>query len=115
MTLKDKIILVLLSIITLGIYPLIIFKNKNKEVKSELSTSNKISINIDKLKTLLGGKKNIAGAEYTHTKVKIFLKDTKLANINKIKELKGISGVFGTSKNITIIVGNQAKLLAESL
>lgn len=115
MTLKDKIILIFLSIITFGIYPLVIFRKKEQAINSKLSTSNKITINIDKLKTLLGSSQNIVGSEYTHTKVKIFLKDTNLVNSEELQKLKGISGIFNTSKSTTIIVGNQAKAVAEKL
>ena len=94
MTLKDKIILFLLSIITIGIYPIIIFRKRDNTVKKELSSLDKTTINIDKLRKLLGESQNIIGSEYTHTKVKIFVKNPSLIDINELRKLKGISGLF---------------------
>ena len=115
MTGKDKIIYILLVIITLGIYLVVIRKKKNNSPNGELSLSSKITVNLDKLRDLLGGKNNIAGSEYTHTKVKIYVNDRNKTNIEAIKSLKGISGIFAGSKYITIIVGNQAKQLSETI
>lgn len=112
MTFKDKLILILLTIITLGIYLIVIYKRKPKAKADELSSADKVSLNIDKLKELLGGD-NVSGSEYTHTKVKIFIKDRNKVNVEELQKLKGISGVFATTKYVTIIVGNQAKKVAE--
>lgn len=114
MTFKDKLLLILLTIFTLGIYLIVIYKNKSKPESSELSRSEKVTVDIDKLKSLLG-EDNIVGSEFTHTKVKIFIKDKSKVNVNEIQNLKGISGVFASSKYITIIVGNQAKKIATLL
>lgn len=114
MTFKDKLILIILSIITLGIYPIVLFKKKNHSVKDELSTS-KVVTDIKKLQEFLGGKDNVVGTEYSHTKIKIYVKDKTKVNIENIQSLKGISGVFASSKSVTIIVGKQAKDLAAQL
>lgn len=114
MTFKDKLILVLLTIITLGIYLIVVYKKKNKPVASELSRAEKVTLDIEKLKSLLG-ENNIKGVEFTHTKVKIFFDDKNKVNADEIQKLKGVSGVFATSKHITIIVGNQAKKIATML
>lgn len=115
MTFKDKLLLILLSIITLGIYPLIIFKRRAPEVKSELSADDKLSVNIEKLRENLGSDKNIIGVEFTHTKVKIYVKEKSKVNMDALSKQKGISGVFATSRSITIIVGNSAKAISEKL
>lgn len=114
MTFKDKLILVLLTIITLGIYLIVIYKKKPKSTANELSIADKVTVDLDKLKSLLG-EGNIAGSEYTHTKVKIWFHDKSKVNVEEIQKLKGISGVFATTKYITIIVGNQAKKIATAL
>lgn len=115
MTFKDKLILILLSIITLGIYPLVIFKRTPLEVKTELSADDKLSVNIDKLRENLGTEENIVGVEFTHTKVKIYVKEKSKVSMDALSKQKGISGVFATSKSITIIVGNSAKTISEKL
>lgn len=114
MTFKDKLILVLLTIITLGIYLIVIYKKKHKPESTELSTAEKITVDVDKLKSLIGDQ-NVAGVEFTHTKVKIYIHDKNKVNVDDIQKLKGVSGVFATSKHITIIVGNQAKKIAAML
>ncbi|WKX02713.1 PTS transporter subunit EIIB [Candidatus Mycoplasma mahonii] len=113
---KDKIILIFISIITLGIYPLIIFrKQKFVETSDELSRSNSSIIDVKILINLLGGKENILSTNNTHTKIKIYFRDKKKVNIDEIKSSKGVSGIFISSDAITIIVGNSAKFLKEQL
>lgn len=115
MTLKDKIILILLSLLTLGIYPIFIFKKKNNTVSSQLSNSDKVSVNVEKLVSNLGGSDNIIQVEYTHTKIKAFIENKNLVNVDALSKQKGVSGVFATSKFITLIVGNTAKSIAQHL
>ncbi|NQZ66043.1 MAG: PTS glucose transporter subunit IIB [Mycoplasmatales bacterium] len=115
MTGKDKFIYILLSIITLGIYPYMINKRKNENFSNELSEANKLSIKIEKLIEYLGGKENIIGTEYTHTKIKIFFNEKSKLQVENIEKLKSVSGIVASSKYITIIVGNQAKKIAENL
>lgn len=115
MTLKDKLIFILLSILTLGIFPLVIYLKKNQQPKAELSAAKKSTINIKKLVDFLGSPKNIEGAIYSYTKVKIYITDHSKIDLQNIKTMKGISGVFSTSKSVTIIVGNQAKVVAQEI
>lgn len=115
MTLKDKLIFIFLTIITIGIYPIIVFKGKNQSVSTELSKNEKFSVDLNKLKNNLGGLDNITQVEYTHTKIKIFIENKNLVNVEALSKQKGISGVFATSKFITIIVGNTAKAIATHL
>ena len=115
MTFKDKLILFTLSILTLGIYPIIVFNKKHSSTPNQLSSATKVTVDTKSLIEQLGGEKNIAGAEYTQTKVKIFIKDRQVVNVEKIQDIKNISGVFATTKYITIIVGKQAKELAAML
>ena len=111
---RELFIFIFLSVITLGIYPFIIFNFKSEETTNELSYSKKLSVNYKKLLEILN-KDIISGVEYTHSKVKIFIKETKKIDPEEIKNMKGISGVFITSDSVTLIVGNQAKELANVL
>ena len=115
MTIKEKIILIFLSIITLGLYPLIVFNKKKMTVATTLKTSEKVTLNMILLRKALGGRDNIIGAEYTYTKVKVFVNNRSNVNLKDVSSIKGISGVMGTSKSVTVIVGKQAKLVAESI
>ncbi|MGL6125325.1 MAG: PTS glucose transporter subunit IIB [Metamycoplasmataceae bacterium] len=107
MTNKEKFIYWFLIIITFGLI-LLYWKTKKVETKDELSRREKISININKLVLYLGGSKNIKSTTSTHTKVKIFFNDRDKIEVQKIKEIDGISGIFMTSNYIQIIVGNEA-------
>ncbi len=115
MTLKNKILFIILSILTLGIYPILVYRAGGTETKTELSSSTKPTVNLVLLRKALGGVDNVAGVEYTHTKLKIFLKNTKLADNDVVRKLKGVSGLVISSVAITIIVGNSAKEMAKQL
>ncbi len=112
MLFKDKLKLIMLSIITLGVYPILVLRSKNTKTSLELSTTEKLIVNIDKLRKELGGKENITGATNTHNKVKVDIKTRNGVTLDNIKNLKGVSGVFATSTSVTIVVGNSAKKIA---
>ncbi|MCK5806855.1 MAG: hypothetical protein KAG91_00495 [Mycoplasmataceae bacterium] len=112
MTKKEKFIYLIISIITLGIYPIIINKKTTKETNGDLSEAKKITVDVTKLIENLGGKENIVVVEYTHTKLKIFTRASSAVNVELINGQKGITGVVASSKAITLIVGNQAKQLS---
>lgn len=112
MTFKDKLLLTLLGVFTLGIYPIIVFTKKPKTVQKQLTVDKPIT-SATKLISLLGGKDNIASAEYTHTKIKVFISDKKKVDAEGIKNLKGVSGIVMSSKYATIIVGKQAAELSK--
>ena len=95
MTLKDKLIFIVLSIITLGIFLIVVFAKKNKKQKNELSVSKKISFDVKKLVELLGTKGNIEGAIYTHTKVKIHFSDRSKVDAKNIKNRCHLILTFG--------------------
>lgn len=113
MTLKDKILYTMISIITFGIYPIVIKKKVKKASSGDLAVKQTIDSSV--LIQALGGKENIASAEYTQTKIKIFIKNKDSVKLDEIEQIKGVSGVVANSKNVSIIVGKQAKLVAESL
>ncbi|MGL5732564.1 MAG: PTS glucose transporter subunit IIB [Metamycoplasmataceae bacterium] len=114
MTGKEKFIYWFLTIITFGLIRLH-WRTKRVEVKDELSRKDKITINMNKLIAFLGGPENIASVESTHTKVKIFFKERESVEIENIRAINGISGVFVTSNYLQIIVGKEALLIEHHL
>ncbi|MGL5205783.1 MAG: PTS glucose transporter subunit IIB [Metamycoplasmataceae bacterium] len=114
MTGKEKFIYWFLTIITFGLIHLH-WKTKKVAVKDELSRKDRITINMNKLINFLGGPENISSVESTHTKVKIFLKNREIVEIENIRSINGISGVFVTSNYLQIIVGNEALLIEQNL
>lgn len=63
----------------------------------------------------LGQIDNIKSVNATHHKVKIHYHNYEKLDLNAIKNLPGISGVFINDKAIDLIVGNQAALVATAL
>jgi len=113
MTIKNKIILVLITIFTLGIFWIFYFQKKKKKT-NELSRTTKIPFSIKKLVHAIG-EDNIIRSEYTHTKIKIFVHSSSKINMDEIKKIKTISGTLKTSTSITLIVGNSAQALSTTL
>lgn len=114
MTFKEKFLFVFLQIITFGL--IWIYWNKQKakfSQENQLSVATKTNFDVEKLIELVGNKDNILEVTNTHTKVKIQFKDRYQVNQNEINNLKGISGIFFNDQTITIIVGNEAKLIQE--
>lgn len=111
---KQKTIFIFLQIITLGL--IWIYWNKKKEQEKDyLSTAKKININIDKLILNVGGIKNIEKIDSTQNKVKFFYKERNDINLEDVKKIKSISGIFINDKSLDIIVGNQAELIKEEI
>ena len=115
MLFKDKLKLIFLSVITLGVYPVVVFRKKETQASLTLSESSNIKVDLNKLRTNLGEKENIKETSSTHTKVNIKIVSRDNVNIESLQKMKGISGVFATSTSVTIIVGNTAKKIADSL
>lgn len=113
MTKKQKFIYVFVSVLTFGIYPILVNKQKYIEANNKLSEAKSLSVNSTVLIKNLGGKDNITFVEHTHIKLKIFINNSSMADIDSINHQKGVTGVFVSSKSITIIVGNQAKQLSK--
>lgn len=109
MTKKEKILFIFLQIITLGLI-WIYWNNKSKKYKNENSLSQELKsgINAIKLIKLIGGPNNISEVVNTHTKVKIKYNIRERVQLDEIKKISGISGVFINDVAITIIVGNSA-------
>lgn len=114
MTRKEKILFIFLQIITLGLI-WIYWNNKTKKYKNEKSLSQELKsgVNAIKLIKLIGGPNNISEVVNTHTKVKIKYNIRERVQLDEIKKISGISGVFMNDVAITIIVGNSAKNLCD--
>ena len=114
MTFKEKFLFIFLQVITIGL--IWIYWNQQKQKlgqENELSYATKTNFEINKLINLIGEKENILEITNTHTKVKISFKDRTKINPEAIKNLKGVSGIFFNDQTITIIVGNEAKIINE--
>lgn len=114
MTFKEKFLFIFLQIITIGL--IWIYWNQQKQKlgqENELSYATKTNFEINKLINLIGEKENILEITNTHTKVKISFKDRTKINPEAIKDLKGVSGIFFNDQTITIIVGNEARIINE--
>lgn len=112
MKFKDKLLFTIFTIFTLGIYPIVIFNKKPQKQNNELSRKDNDVINPAELLSLVGGKDNINGIEYTQTKIKIMIEDKDLVRVDELQKMKGVSGVFATSSTISLMVGNIAKSLS---
>jgi len=55
--------------------------------------------------SLVGGSDNIAGVTHCVTRMRFVLKDEKLANVEKIGELKAVKGTFTTGGQFQVIIG----------
>lgn len=114
MTTKEKALYWFLLIITLGLIS-IYWKTKRVSVKDELSKKEKITINLNKLISLLGGKENIKSVESTNTKIKVNYINRDNIQIEDIKNINGVSGVFATSSYVQIIVGKEAQAIERKM
>lgn len=114
MTRKEKFLFIFLQIITLGLI-WIYWNNKSKKYKNnkKLSQELKSGVNAIKLIKLIGGPNNIIEVVNTHTKVKIKYNVRERVQLDEIKKISGISGVFMNDVAITILVGNSAKNLCD--
>ena len=116
MTTKEKFLFIFLQIITLGLI-WIYWKKQAKKYNDEntLSQELKVGINVIKLVRSLGGPNNIKNVTNTHTKIKIEYNIRERVDLEAIKNISGISGVFINDNGITIIVGNCATAVAKSI
>lgn len=114
MSKKDKFLMVFLTTITFGF--IWIYWSKLKRNKENVLIKNdKLPFKIEELVKLLGGNENIENVENSISKIKIFLKDTKQIEVEKIKNLKGISGMVFSNFSISLVVGNVAEELCKQL
>lgn len=103
---SDKILIIVLTIITLGLI-WIKWKKDIKHTKNTIYQVNKIPFDIAKLKKYLG-ENNIIEVKNTATRIIISFSNIELIKVEEIKKLRGVSGVFLSSKNISLILGEYA-------
>ncbi|MGY5217448.1 PTS system trehalose-specific EIIBC component [Clostridium butyricum] len=66
----------------------------------------KYSNDIRKLLDYIGGKDNIGAVSHCATRMRFVLKDTKIADENKIKKIKSVKGTFTQAGQFQVIIGN---------
>jgi PTS system D-glucosamine-specific IIC component len=81
----------------------------NKETNFEELKN--LDFDIRDLEKYVGGLDNISSVEGTISKVSFKLKDTKLVDVDKVKDL-GASGIVETSSGFTFIFGSVSKTIA---
>ncbi|BDX52625.1 hypothetical protein JPM7_2320 [Metamycoplasma equirhinis] len=113
---KHKFLYVFLCIITLG-FICIYWKRKyrQKATKNYLSTTSELAFDYKIFLLSLGGIKNLQNATASQKIIRIGFIDRALINIDKLKELDGISGINFQSDSISLVVGNSAKYLEEKI
>ncbi|AJC50062.1 PTS glucose transporter subunit IIB [Mycoplasma flocculare] len=114
MKLISKIIYLLLQIFSFGFFAKYIKKKHNK-INSDFIYEKKFDFKIEELVNLLGGKVNIEKSDFTISRLRIKLKSTENLDFEKIKKLKGISGIFVSSDMLNLIVGNKSKAIWKAI
>ena len=116
MTAREKFLFIFLQIITLGL--VWIYWNRQKQQFSQanqLTYATKTNFDTQALINLIGSITNITNATHTHTKIKIEFQNRDLIDATAIKNLKGVSGIFINDQFLTVILGNEAKLVCERI
>lgn len=116
MTPKERLIFILLQIVTLGLI-WIYWKKRLRQYHNPntLSVKETISFAITDLCDAMGTIENINDVVATHTKVKLIYYDRTKIDQVAIKNLNGVSGLFLNDQGLTIIVGNQAQTIAKQI
>ncbi|WP_371246094.1 PTS transporter subunit EIIB [Mycoplasmopsis agassizii] len=81
----------------------------------QLDVNVKTSFEYQELLDNLGGKDNLINAEASLSKIKFYLKDKKLVNLEKIKKYPDVTGTLESSNAVTIIIGNAARVIAQKI
>ncbi|MDU7440946.1 MAG: glucose PTS transporter subunit EIIB, partial [Clostridium sp.] len=66
----------------------------------------KYSNDIRELLDYIGGKDNIGAVSHCATRMRFVLKDTRIADENKIKKIKSVKGTFTQAGQFQVIIGN---------
>ncbi|MDR0752770.1 MAG: hypothetical protein LBF02_01570 [Mycoplasmataceae bacterium] len=118
MSSKNKTLL--LSILSFGIYALIIKRKALKELKkrekqnTSLIYSNKIDFNLNNMITKLGGYSNIEKLILNYTSIKLFFKEKPMWD-NSYNSTFKIKGAFFSSDSVTLLFGDNAKTIYEEI
>ena len=108
---------IICSILSFGILPLVVrskAKKAAKEVRTELTTSDQIDIDLNAFLIALGNKENIASVEATLTNVIVKLNDMSKVD-EQLKEKFKINGINKTSNSLILVFGDNAKKIAFAL
>lgn len=105
---------IILAILTI-ILSIINIKKQRLENRNKLPQAKKLNFPYNDLLKHTGGIENIASIDANINKVKITFYDQAKINIQEIKKMKHVSGTFMSSTKINLIVGKEAKLLADKI
>lgn len=103
-------IFVVVAAITLPI----IIKRKHTIIKSAKATKHELHDIMLNVVDALGSRHNILEVEPSISKIKFKLRDVRLANAERLKEI-GASGIVESSDSVTVIFGSISKSLAEEI
>lgn len=99
---------------TFGKFSKMMTKKYNKP-NNHIQYTDDIKFDINKLVNLLLGSKNIKKTEFTFSRVTIFLNTLENINIDELKKINGVSGVFVGANYVSLIVGSTSKFISDSL
>ncbi|MDR2567700.1 MAG: hypothetical protein LBC44_00120 [Mycoplasmataceae bacterium] len=105
-----------LSIITFGIYPIIIASKakKNQQINTQLSYSSKAHLNVDNFVADLGGKDNLVSVSSTISTLNVELKNPVKLPQEKLNSYK-IKGAVYNGKKINFVTGDNAFAIAQEI
>ncbi|AKA49889.1 hypothetical protein VO56_01250 [Mycoplasmopsis gallinacea] len=110
---KNKFKMIFYTIITFGLI-WIKWKKQLKHTKNTIYQSNNLPFDINLLKVALG-EGNIEKVETKPSRITVFLKNAKIADLDKIRKLKGVTGIFAKSDSVSIILGEFSAITARLL
>ncbi|TDV23050.1 PTS system IIB component (Glc family) [Mycoplasmopsis mustelae] len=106
--------MIILTILTFGLIWLKWKKISNQHQKDTLFQIHNIPFKIETLINALP-KDNIESFESKHYRINIFIRDARKVNVEVIKKLKGVSGIFLKSNSISITFGEYTSAVAAEL
>ncbi|WLP85154.1 PTS sugar transporter subunit IIABC [Mycoplasma seminis] len=110
---KNKFLIVFLTIITFGL----IWIKWNKQSKKEKNTiyqNDKLPFKISDFLTATG-ENNITALSTRLNRINVEVKDIKKVNLENIKKMKGISGIFAKSQSFSIVLGEYTQVVYQEL
>ncbi|RMX35330.1 phosphotransferase system, EIIB family protein [Mycoplasmopsis fermentans MF-I2] len=115
MSKKDKFLVVLLTIVTLGFCWLYWhLKNKKEQKIKKEGVNIKLPSNIKVVELVdnLGGKENIEEVNASISNIKVLIKDKTLIKMDKLQDTKFITGIMISTNKISLVIGDYARKLA---
>ncbi|WP_406613458.1 PTS glucose transporter subunit IIB [Mycoplasma corogypsi] len=110
---KHKFKKIFLTIITFGLI-WIKWKKQMQHTENSIYQIDKVPFEMNNLIEFCG-ENNIISANDKLSKVEIVVSDIKQVNVNGIRNLKGISGIFVKSNSLILILGEFSKAVAARL